>query len=608
MKKIRLSFLLALIFIVPANLWAATVTISGTVTNISGGAPIPNHVVSIQDTVQSSYIYFNNVLTDANGYYNVSIPNVPSGTYFIVSTLDCNSYYHAQMVNGNNSPITANFQICAGNPPNLTVTVSGYVTNLANGSPVPNHLVEIQDTMSGTWFYYNSMHTDASGYYSFTIPNVPPNTWFWVCTGDCNNALHSIIVNGNQGYCGGNNFQICYNAPLLTVNISGTVADIANGSPVPNHAVVVMSDSSSGGYTYYTQLTTNSSGYYSVSIPNVPQGTMFNVLTYDCNNNIHQQTVNGDNSPIAVNFQICTGTQTLYYLYGIVYAGNSTLDKGTVQLLQIDSLNNASVFETWYIQDTASGYYMFTNVPAGFYYIKAIPADSSVYLGQYAPTYYDSTTYWTNAHVIQPQYNPGYYNIHLVSLYPCNPGNGGINGNITGNSKTSVPMANVEVLLLDQNNHPLTYTFTDGNGAYSFQNLAYGTYIVYPEITKITTIPYTVTLDAANPNETVNFIIENGMITTGIGEIPSSEISSISEVFPNPASELAKINLTTSKEIPVSISILNSMGQSVKELPFNLQKGLNTVSLAVSGLPDGLYYLQIRTSNASLMKKFIISK
>ena len=43
-------------------------------------------------------------------------------------------------------------------------------------------------------------------------------------------------------------------------------------------------------------------------------------------------------------------------------------------------------------------------------------------------------------------------------------------------------MANIEVLLLDQNNQPLTYTKTDVNGEYAFQNLAYGTYVVYPEI------------------------------------------------------------------------------------------------------------------------------
>jgi len=600
--------MLALSLILPAYLSALTLTISGTVTSTSGGTPIPNHVVGIQDSASTSFVYFTNVTTDANGYYTVTIPNVPTGTFFVVSTLDCNSYYNDFQFAATSSSQTVNFQICNGPPASFTVIVSGVVTNTTNGNPVPNHLVEIQDTMNSGWSYYNSVYTNASGVYTFTIPNVPPNTWFWLYTRDCNYALHSMIVNGNLEYCYGFNFQICYNVPTITVNINGTVTDIANGSPVPNHAVVVMSDSSSGGYTYYTQLTTNTSGYYTVSIPNVPQGTTFNVLTYDCNNNIHQQTVNGNNTPITVNFQICTGTQTLFLVYGLVSAGNNMLDAGQVQLLRIDSLNTASVFATYYIQDTAAGHYMFYNVPAGYYYIKAIPADSSIYFGQYTPTYYDSTTYWTNAHVIQPQYNTGYCDIHLVPLNSYNSGTGGINGTIMNNSKTSIPMANVEVLLLDQDNHPLTYTFTDGNGAYSFQNLAFGTYIVYPEITKITTIPYTVTLDASNPNATVNFILENEMITTGIKEIPVTEISSVSEVYPNPASEQARINLTTVKELLVTISILNSMGQAVNEQQKSLQQGGNTIILTVSNLPAGVYYLRVQDSKGQVMKKFIIIK
>jgi hypothetical protein len=263
------------------------------------------------------------------------------------------------------------------------------------------------------------------------------------------------------------------------------------------------------------------------------------------------------------------------------------------------------VYDTWYVQDTS--HFQFNNVPTGNYYLKAIPSDSSIYYELYAPTYYDTTLYWNTAIIVNPQ-NQGWYEIHLVPLNSCNSGSGGINGTIMQNSKTSAPLANAEVLLLDQNSNPLIYTLTNGNGAFSFQNLAYGTYIVYPEIPKVTTVPYTVTLDATNQNSTVNFIIDNGIIATGIREMPSTEISSISEVFPNPASGQAKIILTTTRNLPVSMLVINSVGQAVIDLPVILQKGSNTVSLPVSGLSAGFYYLKIRCSDSSVLKKFIISK
>ena len=112
----------------------------------------------------------------------------------------------------------------------------------------------------------------------------------------------------------------------------------------------------------YSQQLTNSAGFYSVTIQNVPQGTTFDVGTYDCNYSWHEQTVNGNNTPITVNFQICTGNQSLFDMYGLVFAGNSELDAGKVDLIKIDSSNIATVIDTWYIQDTAPGHYEFHNV------------------------------------------------------------------------------------------------------------------------------------------------------------------------------------------------------------------------------------------------------
>jgi hypothetical protein len=706
MKKICLLLFAAVSLFATAKLTALTVTISGTVTNIANGTPIQNHAVSIQDTAFGTFVYFNTVMTNTSGVYTVTISNVPSGTWFKVTTLDCNNAIHQSTVNGNNTPITVNFQICTGTPPpTFTVTVTGHVYSLSTGLPVPNHMVEIQDTSGGTFLYYNYTTTNSSGYFTFTIPNVPANTWFWVYTLDCNNVLHSNIVNGNYGTCY-TYFQICtIPPPTITVNISGTVTDISNGNPVPNHTVYVQSDSS-GGFYYYNSAQTNSSGYYSFTIVNVPLNTTFFPGTYDCNTVYHSQTVNGNNTPILANFQICTGTpppsltvsisgtvtdiangnpvpnhyvtiqsdsmgfyyynqaltnsagvyavtilnvpqntnfnigtsdcnsiwhsQTvngnntpiianfqictyspppLYFLYGLVFTGSSQLDAGWVDLIEVDSMNTANVIDTWFIQDTAPGSYMFFNIPAGNYYIRATVGDSSVFMGQYCPTYYDTTLYWSDAILVQPQSSYPPYDIHMVALVACPPGGGTINGVINQNYKTTVPVANAEVLLLDQNNQPLAYTKTNSSGEYSFENIAYGSYVVYPEITQINTIPYTVTLSAGNPSVIVNFTLENGNVFTGIREKMPTSLSSISEVYPNPVTDNASLTIVSSTGMPVSLSVFTTNGQLIRTSVVNLNKGDNRIGIPASGLVNGIYWVSITSDDGGLVvRKVIVSK
>ena len=707
MKKIRLLFLIAMALSASVNLSALTVIISGTVTNITGGTPIPNHAVSIQDTNAGVFMYFTTVLTDASGHYSVTINNVPSGEYFIVSVLDCNGYIYHGFVYGSSSPATVDFQVCPGTSPLRTVVISGYVINAGTSVPVAHHPLSIQDTASGLYYYYNWIYTDSSGYYSFTIQNVPPDVWFHVYTADCNNATHSYIVNGNQSYnpyidfyicdntpppvytvtisgtlhstntgavvpnhmvsivdsssgsfiynntvytnssgyytvtianvpyntwfrvstldcnnvnhvqpVNGNyspitaNFQICTVSPppTATVYISGTVTDIANGNPLPNQPVYISADSTYAGFSYYTQVVTNYAGYYTVSIPNVPLGVTFNVGTYDCNSAWHYQIVNSYNSPLTVNFQICTGSPTLFNINGAVLAGNSRLDIGKVDLIRIDSLNVMSVVDTWYIQDTMNGWFHFFSVPSGNYYIKAEASDNSLYAGQYAPTYYDSAIYWSNAIVINSGYYYDYY-IHMVPLGPLAPGNGGINGTITQNLKSYVPVPDVEVLLLDQANKPVNFTWTNTSGEYSFANLAYGDYTVYPEITGVTTIPSAVTLSAGNSLANVNFILKQGNLITGVHDQTPDGVGSISEIFPNPPVDMANLIVTAMKEMPLTVTVFNSMGQVVREVHSLVQRGVNTVSFTTGDLVPGMYYTKIHsTDTGEALKKFIIAR
>ena len=91
------------------------------------------------------------------------------------------------------------------------------------------------------------------------------------------------------------------------VSIIGTVKDNATGNPIPNHAVTISSDSTSGWFYYHTVFT-NMDGYYfdNAPIPFGGQGVLF-VRTGDCENNLTQFVliINPANTNFTVDFSIC---------------------------------------------------------------------------------------------------------------------------------------------------------------------------------------------------------------------------------------------------------------------------------------------------------------
>jgi PKD repeat protein len=93
----------------------------------------------------------------------------------------------------------------------------------------------------------------------------------------------------------------------VTVNISGTITDNQTGSPVPDHAVTIISDSSNGLF-YYNTVYTDISGVYSDSfVSSADTGQVF-VQTLDCNYNLLQEALgySPTNLQLVQNFQICT--------------------------------------------------------------------------------------------------------------------------------------------------------------------------------------------------------------------------------------------------------------------------------------------------------------
>ncbi|MEI6900968.1 MAG: hypothetical protein WCL00_13910, partial [Bacteroidota bacterium] len=106
-------------------------------------------------------------------------------------------------------------------------------------------------------------------------------------------------------------FYTLVNAQSPTVFISGTVTNLANGSPIANHQVIIRSDSSSG-FSFYTTRMTGINGNYDCNIQNVPttNAVIFFVSTLDCQNYLHMDTVSSIHPQNVVNFAICDNSGT----------------------------------------------------------------------------------------------------------------------------------------------------------------------------------------------------------------------------------------------------------------------------------------------------------
>jgi len=73
--------------------------------------------------------------------------------------------------------------------------------------------------------------------------------------------------------------------------------------------------------------------------------------------------------------------------------------------------------------------------------------------------------------------------------------------------------------------------------------------------------------------------------------------------YPNPAVSQANINLNLSQENAIHITIFNSMGNQVLTTVVAGNKGPNHITLPISNLPTGIYYVQMQYGNETSRSK-----
>lgn len=256
-----------------------------------------------------------------------------------------------------------------------------------------------------------------------------------------------------------------------------------------------------------------------------------------------------------------------------------------------------------------AAYYKFDAQPAGEYLIKAALAPGTNGYENHLPTYYSHVLWWDEANTVTLPFN-GWGTFNFTLIPGDNPGGPGFIGGYVADGanlqsgeievRGSEPMEGVSIILLDEEENPVSYTYTDANGEFMFPSLAYGTYKVVIEHIGYEQQYYWVTLSEDNPGaEGLYFEIGEESITDTDELVREAALS----VFPNPATSTLQV-VASEMQGQGAIQVWNAQGQMVLSRT-NIEMSGTTTTLDVSTLPAGMYYLQVTAEGQLLTQKWM---
>jgi hypothetical protein len=216
------------------------------------------------------------------------------------------------------------------------------------------------------------------------------------------------------------------------------------------------------------------------------------------------------------------------------------------------------------------------------------------------PTYYPNSLTWFNATQVKAAEPNAWYPIQLVSPVsePDKQGTAKISGYINWEgqikSPVSIPAANVEIVLYNNNGEPVSYTFTDSNGYFEFINLAFGNYTIHAEMTGKTTAAADINLSENESKVNINFAMNaSAIIILGIENKNKPELIA-GNPYPNPAGDFLNIHVNMPFSKSAEIEILDIQGRVIQTQQVRLQNN-DLLQVATGNLNKGAFILRIKT-------------
>ena len=308
-----------------------------------------------------------------------------------------------------------------------------------------------------------------------------------------------------------------------------------------------------------------------------------------------------------------------YILLDSISSGGGWINNGVntfkVYLIEHDAVaGSLTAIDSQLVTSTPNnwgGFYSFTGVADGDYLVKAAIEVGSDQYDNYLPTYHVDVLYWDDATTITVPGNVGaLYNIDMVS--GTNPGGPGFIGGliIDGANLTSGqveirgdgdPLENVSILLLTENDVPLTHTVSNAQGEFEFPNLAWGTYKLVVEVLgKEQGIKF-ITIGPDNQTGFVNFEVNETYVTRIEDVLNGASL----KVFPNPVDENVNIQIEIRQNTNLNISVNNLLGKTIFMENKDLNEGIQTMNINLRNLPSGIYFLNLSDGQEIISHKIM---
>jgi hypothetical protein len=296
------------------------------------------------------------------------------------------------------------------------------------------------------------------------------------------------------------------------------------------------------------------------------------------------------------------------FLGGTVYAGtDNPIDQGFAYNYKMEG--DVFVDIDAYLIDTA-GSYSFYPTPMAEYIVKAEPTPTSVYFGNYLPTYFGNVLFWEDATRIMPTDSIFGANIQLIENNMSNNGSGKISGNIYYADVIRdelQPAKDIQIIISDLLSLDAGMVMSDEEGYFEFSNLDDGSYELAAEIFGKSSEKLNLEIDQGHQeqNGIVLIIHDDNIVLSSNDKLPAL-FNSVSNTFPNPASDHASILLDTKESTRLNISIRNQLGQEVSRTRFEAITGSQIINLDINQLVPGYYLVSISDdSNNAITRKLI---
>jgi PKD repeat protein len=296
--------------------------------------------------------------------------------------------------------------------------------------------------------------------------------------------------------------------------------------------------------------------------------------------------------------QVQVAPTVFYDLGGHVFTGlYPPVDMGFAYLYMITGDEQFIPVDTAVI-DPELGYYYFHSLIEGKYTTKARLYEESAYYGQYIPTYLGNTLAWEESGKVTLDQTNWECDINLIHSAGFPNGSGSIMGQMLYDTSQVnnplMPAGDVEVVLLGVEGAHITCKVSDLQGDFQFNNLAYGTYQLYPDVAGVPTPPMFITLSENKPvADDFSLVISEEEVTyLAIGE-PESPVSNVSSIYPNPAHDQLKVSIGMKKQADITVMIVDAAGRCVQSFGQTLREGNTDLNVDVSQLRSGFYQVVI---------------